>query len=158
MGIEIERKYLVNKEKWNKVSKPEKHFYRQGYLLTEPDKTIRVRVTDTHGYITIKGHSIGISRTEFEYEIPQKDAIQLLDNFTKSVIAKVRYKITYKNKLWEVDEFLEDNLGLIIAEIELKNENEKYELPDWVGQDVTNDERFYNSFLSINPYKNWRND
>ena len=155
MGVEIERKYSVNKEKWDKVIKTEKHFYRQGYLSTDPDKTIRVRVTDTHGFITIKGRSIGITRPEFEYKIPKSDAIQLLHNFAKSIVSKIRYKIEFKNKLWEVDEFLEDNVGLVIAEIEINSENEQYDIPEWAEQDVTGQEKYYNSNLSINPYKNW---
>jgi adenylate cyclase len=156
MGIEIERKYLVNQEKWNHVVKEEKQFWRQGYLLTDANKTIRVRYNDEKGFITIKGKSVGISRLEFEYEIPKSDAIELLQNFAMSVLTKIRYRVNYKNKLWEVDEFLEDNAGLIIAEIELENEHEHYELPDWVGKDVSGDIKYYNSYLSANPYKNWK--
>jgi len=155
MGIEIERKYLVNKEKWNKITKTEKQFIRQGYLLTDPHKTIRVRLTDTLGFITIKGLSQGATRAEFEYEIPKLDAMQLLDMFAIADLIKIRYKVKFKNKIWEVDEFSGDNLGLIVAEIELSNENEQFELPDWVEQDVTEEKKYYNSNLSVNPYKNW---
>ena len=155
MGIEIERKYLVNKEKWNKITKTDKQFIRQGYLLIDPHKTIRVRLTDTHGFITIKGITQGATRAEFEYKIPKQDALQLLDMFAKADVIKIRYKVEFKNKIWEVDEFLGDNLGLIVAEIELTNENEQYELPDWVEQDVTEEGKYYNSNLSVNPYKNW---
>lgn len=155
MAIEIERKYLVNKEKWESVNKKERQFYRQGYLITDINKTIRVRYNDNQGFLTIKGNMVGISRLEYEYEIPKSDAIQLLQNFAVSILAKVRYRIEYKNKIWEVDEFLEDNLGLIIAEIELKNEEEHFEIPDWVGLEVTGNKKYYNSFLSVNPYKNW---
>ena len=109
MPIEIERKYLVNKTKWNETDKPQGQFFRQGYLLTDPNKTIRIRVTDSKGYLTIKGLSIGATRPEFEYEIPKDEAEQLLNMFTISDLTKVRYKILVNENLWEVDEFLGDN-------------------------------------------------
>lgn len=155
MGVEIERKFLVNKEKWNLLDKPDEQFYRQGYLSTDPNKTIRVRQTDTNGYLTIKGLSVGASRPEFEYEIPINDAEQLLDKFSTSSLTKIRYKIVFRNKVWEVDEFLGDNLGLIVAEIELTSEGEQFELPDWLETEVTGEEKYYNSNLSTNPFKNW---
>jgi len=155
MGVEIERKFLVHKDKWNLVSKPKKDFYRQGYLFSDSNKTIRVRQTNDKGYITIKGASIGLTRPEFEYEIPREDAEQLLNKFCEFELIKVRYKIVYKNKVWEVDEFLGDNLGLIVAEIELKNENEQFEMPDWIANEVTDDNRYYNSCLAKTPYCNW---
>lgn len=155
MGKEIERKFLVDLEKWNKLSKPAGHHYRQGYLLTDPNKTIRVRLTDTNGYLTIKGKSSGTSRPEFEYEIPKEEARELLDNFSVSELSKTRYKIEYMNKLWEVDVFEKDNEGLIVAEIELESEKEEFEKPDWVAKEVTEDERYYNSNLTLNPFKNW---
>lgn len=155
MGKEIERKFLVDLEKWNKLSKPAGHHYRQGYLLTDPNKTIRVRLTDTNGYLTIKGKSSGISRPEFEYEIPNEEARELLDNFSVSELSKTRYKIEYMNKLWEVDVFEKDNEGLIVAEIELESEKEEFEKPDWVAKEVTEDERYYNSNLTQYPFKNW---
>jgi adenylate cyclase len=155
MGLEIERKYLVNKEKWNSIEKPKKTLFRQGYLLTDPNKTIRVRLTDSKGYLTIKGLSVGATRPEFEYEIPRDEAEQLLDNFSVSDLKKIRYEILFKDKLWEVDEFLGDNLGLIVAEIELKSESETFELPDWIDREVTGEEKYYNSNLSINPFVKW---
>jgi len=155
MGLEIERKYLVNKEKWNSIEKPKKTLFRQGYLLTDPNKTIRVRLTDSKGYLTIKGLSVGATRPEFEYEIPRDEAEQLLDYFSISDLKKIRYEILFKDKLWEVDEFLGDNLGLIVAEIELKSESEFFELPDWIDREVTGEEKYYNSNLSINPFVKW---
>jgi adenylate cyclase len=155
MGVEIERKFLVNKEKWHKVIKEEKSFFRQGYIVSDPEKTIRVRLTDAAGYLTIKGISVGPSRPEFEYAIPKDDAQQLLNNFCDSEISKVRYFITHGGKLWEVDEFLGNNEGLIVAEIELTAENESFSLPDWVDIEVTSDKKYSNSNLAINPYKNW---
>lgn len=144
MPVEIERKFLVNKERWNLVEKPKINRIKQGYLLTDPNKTIRVRLKNTKGYITIKGLSVGATRQEFEYEIPRKDAEQLLEKFSVSNLEKNRYEILYKGKLWEVDEFLGDNSGLIIAEIELNNESEIFELPNWIEKEVTDNKQYYN--------------
>ena len=155
MGIEIERKFLVHKDKWDSLTKPKKDFYRQGYLFSDSNKTIRVRQTNDKGYITIKGSVIGLSRPEFEYEIPKADAEELLNQFSVSELIKVRYKILFKNKIWEVDEFLGDNLGLIVAEIELEHENEQFEIPDWIANEVTDDNKYYNSCLAKTPYCNW---
>jgi adenylate cyclase len=155
MPLEIEKKYLVNEEKWNKTDKPKGQFFRQGYLLTDPNKTIRVRVTDTKSYLTIKGLSVGATRPEFEYEIPKVEAEQLLDMFAISDLTKIRYKVLFNNKLWEVDEFLGDNEGLIIAEIELQSEDETFDVPNWTENEVTGEDKYYNSNLSVLPYKNW---
>ena len=156
MGIEIERKFLVHKDKWDSLTKPKKDFYRQGYLFSDSNKTIRVRQTNDKGYITIKGSVIGLSRPEFEYEIPKADAEELLNQFSVSELIKVRYKILFKNKIWEVDEFLGDNLGLIVAEIELKHENEQFEMPDWIANEVTGIKKYYNSILAIFPFSKWK--
>jgi len=155
MGVEIERKFLVNKEKWSQVIKEEQSFFRQGYIISDPEKTIRVRLTDSAGFITIKGLTVGATRTEYEYPIPKEDAQQLLDNFCDSELSKIRYFITHHNKLWEVDEFLGNNEGLIVAEIELADENESFSLPDWVDSEVTHEKKYSNSNLAIKPYKNW---
>jgi CYTH domain-containing protein len=155
MGKEIERKYLIDLKKWQKVEKLPGQYYRQGYLLTDPQKTIRIRLTDTKGFLTIKGISVGATRLEYEYEIPATEAKELLDNFSIAELSKIRYNIDFKSKIWEVDEFLGDNAGLFIAEIELISEDEIIELPEWVAKEVTGDEKYYNSNLTINPYKNW---
>lgn len=155
MGIEIERKFLVNKEKWAQVKKEKQSLYRQGYIVSDPGKTIRVRLTDIAAFLTIKGLGIGISRAEFEYSIPLDEAQQLLDGFCDSVVSKIRYFITHDNKLWEVDEFLGDNEGLMVAEIELDEENESFSLPDWVGREVTSEKKYSNSNLAKKPYKTW---
>lgn len=155
MGQEIERKYLVNKEIWNKLQKQEGQLYRQGYLLIDPAKTIRVRQTTDKGYLTIKGITVGATRSEYEYEIPFDEAKELLNGFSISELSKVRYKIEFDNKIWEIDEFLGDNLGLIVAEIELNTENEIFLTPEWVGKEVTEEEKYYNSSLTLNPYKDW---
>jgi adenylate cyclase len=156
LGKEIERKYLVNHTNWHKIDKPPGQLYRQGYLVIESNKTIRVRQTPDKGYLTIKGISIGATREEYEYEIPLDEARELLDNFSISELSKIRYIINFDNKIWEVDEFLGQNSGLILAEIELKSEEEMYDIPDWLGMEVTNDQRYYNANLTINPYKDWK--
>ena len=155
MGIEIERKFLVNHVQWQKLDKPVGEFYRQGYLLTDPQKTIRVRQTADEGFLTIKGISVGATRTEYEYEIPFEEAKELLDQFAVAELSKVRYKIFLGNHIWEVDVFSGKNQGLIVAEIELKSEDETFDLPDWIDREVTGEERYYNSNLVTEPYKDW---
>lgn len=155
MPLEIERKYLVDKQKWHDATKPKGQFFRQGYLLTDPNKTIRVRATDTKSFLTIKGLSVGATRPEFEYEIPKDEAVQLLDMFAVSDLTKIRYKVVFDEKLWEVDEFLGENEGLIVAEIELESEEETFSLPDWIANEVTGEDKYYNSNLSVLPYKKW---
>jgi adenylate cyclase len=155
MGQEIERKYLVDKTKWQLLDKPKGELYRQGYLLTDPNKTIRVRQTTDKAFLTIKGLSTGATRPEYEYEIPFEEAKELLDNFSISELSKIRYKISFDNKIWEVDEFLGNNIGLIVAEIELTSEDESFSIPEWVDNEVTGQEKYYNSNLTIQPYKNW---
>jgi len=155
MGLEIERKFLVDRQKWQKISKPDGTHYRQGYLVDEASKTIRVRAAGKKGFITIKGATAGITRKEFEYEIPVEEAIQLIDGFAGSEVEKIRYRITFEGKLWEVDEFLGDNKGLIMAEIELKHEDEAFEKPAWITSEVSDDGRYYNSYLAKKPFKDW---
>ncbi|MGZ5196371.1 MAG: CYTH domain-containing protein [Kaistella sp.] len=155
MPLEIERKFLVKKELWQQWDKPSGELFRQGYLLTDPKKTIRVRQTADKGFIIIKGISVGATRTEYEYEIPVSEAEELLDHFCGSELSKNRFKILSEDKLWEVDEFLGDNEGLIVAEIELQSEDEIFSIPNWVDIEVTSEEKYYNSNLTLNPYKNW---
>lgn len=155
MAKEIERKFLLDTAQWQQVEKPAGEHFRQGYLVTDPQKTIRVRLTDTTGYLTIKGISTGATRLEYEYEIPAGEARELLDNFAISELSKIRYKITFQNKIWEVDEFLGANKGLFVAEIELQSEDEPFDLPSWVTKEVTGEEKYYNSNLTTHPYKNW---
>ncbi|MGV9012163.1 MAG: CYTH domain-containing protein [Flavobacteriales bacterium] len=156
MGQEIERKYLVNHSKWKQLAKPEGVLYRQGYLVTDQNKTIRVRQAGGKGFLTIKGPSVGTSRLEYEYEIPFKEAEELLSHFSVSELSKIRYQVTFGNKLWEVDEFQSDNAGLLVAEIELESEDEEFDVPDWIGQEVTTQQKYYNSNLTTDPYKNWK--
>ena len=156
MGVEIEKKFLVLQNEWEKLEKPKGEFFRQGYLLTDPHKTIRVRQTSNKGFLTIKGISVDASRAEFEYEIPREEAQELLDQFSVSELSKIRYLINFKGKLWEVDEFLGENEGLMVAEIELTNEVEEFSLPPWIAKEVTGEEKYYNSNLTQLPFKNWK--
>ncbi|WP_029278481.1 CYTH domain-containing protein [Pedobacter borealis] len=155
MGKEIERKFLIDQQQWDNLSKPKGMLFRQGYLLTDKDKTIRVRATETKGFLTIKGQTIGATRMEYEYEIPVTEATELLDNFSLSELSKTRYEIPFSGKLWEVDVFLGANKGLIVAEIELDSEDEIFDLPDWVSREVTEEEQYYNSNLTVSPFKDW---
>ena len=155
MAIEIERKYLVDKDLWTKFQPRKGELIRQGYLLNEPEKTIRVRTIRQRAYITIKGKSEGASRTEYEFRIPLKEAIELLENFCGNLIEKTRYKVRYRRRTWEVDVFEGPNEGLIIAEIELESEDQKYKVPAWAIQEVTGEMKYYNSSLSERPYSVW---
>jgi adenylate cyclase len=152
MAIEIERKFLVVGEEWR--SAPAVYFC-QGYLNRAKERTVRVRVAGDLGYLTIKGVSEGASRAEFEYEIPLADAKQLLALCDGPVIEKYRRKVEVAGKTWEVDEFLGANAGLVVAEIELEAEDQAFELPVWVGEEVTGDDRYYNSTLTKRPFNQW---
>lgn len=155
MGKEIERKFLVDIQKWQDTEKPAGQLYRQGYLLTDPERTIRVRLMPESAFLTIKGLTTGATRAEYEYEIPQDEARELLDNFSVAELSKIRYKLEFDHKLWEIDEFLGDNSGLVVAEIELSDEDDHFTLPAWIGKEVTDQEQYYNSNLTLNPFKNW---
>jgi CYTH domain-containing protein len=145
MAIEIERKFLVDNEKWNKVIKPDGKLIHQGYLQRDNNKSIRVRFTDTKGTLTIKGAQAGISRPEFEYEVPLGDAIELYNNFSEVKLKKTRYVIEHAGFNWEVDEFMDQNMGLITAEVELINESIQIaDFPKWILEDVTNDDKYKN--------------
>lgn len=148
MKLEIERKFLVRREIWDKLPKPEGESIRQGYLSRSPLMTVRVRLAGDKGYLTIKGATEGISRPEYEYPIPAVDAEELLNTFTTCFIDKIRYRIAFAGRSWEVDHFLGKNEGLILAEIELNDPDEKFDLPEWVGEEVTGDIRYYNSSLA----------
>ena len=155
MATEIERKFLVHHEQWHALDKPAGVEFRQGYLLTDPLRTIRVRLSADKGYLNIKGLTTGATRLEYEYEIPFQEAIALLDHFAVTELTKTRYVLDYKGKTWEVDVFTGDNAGLIVAEIELDSEAEYFELPEWIEREVTDDPRYYNANLTLNPYSNW---
>lgn len=155
MGQEIERKFLVRGEFKSSARKAMR--ISQGYLSSVPERTVRVRVRDNQGFITVKGKSdiCGVSRFEWEKEISVDDALALLGLCEPGVIDKTRYLVDYAGHTFEVDEFYGDNEGLVMAEIELSCEEEAFEKPDWLGDEVTGDSRYYNAALTKNPYKNW---
>lgn len=155
MAIEIEHKYLVKHDLWKEIVPEKSAVVKQAYLHSDISKTIRVRVMDDKGFITIKGKTTGASRSEFEYEIPHEDAISLIKELSDKVIEKTRHYINHGEHLWEVDVFEGDNAGLIVAEIELSSEQEKYSLPDWINENVTHDKRYANSNLLNVPFKEW---
>ncbi|OUD33903.1 adenylate cyclase [Flavobacterium sp. FPG59] len=154
--IEIERKFIVKNQSF-KEKIHTKSIVSQGYLNSNPERTVRVRIKNDKGYLTIKGISneSGTSRYEWEKEIPLNEAVELFKLCEKGAIEKTRYEIKYGNHTYEVDEFHGDNEGLIIAEIELSSENEKFDKPNWLGDEVTGEQRYYNSNLSILPFKEW---
>jgi adenylate cyclase len=153
MGIEIERKFLVTQNVWRDLGLPVP--YKQGYLVSDGKRTVRVRLAGDHGFITIKGPTTGASRSEYEYEIPADEAMELFDLCALPIIEKFRTEVIFDGKLWEVDEFLGENHGLVIAEIELTSEDESFNIPPWIGDEVTSDRRYYNSQLALNPYIKW---
>jgi len=153
MGMEIERKYLISNNEWRASGVPV--HYAQGYLVADSERTVRVRIAGTEGFLTIKGRSQGFSRSEFEYSIPVEEAQEMLQLCTFPVIEKLRTKILYEGKIWEVDEFEGLNKGLIMAEIELNSEDEIFAVPSWIGEEVTGDIRYFNSYLARNPFKSW---
>ena len=154
--IEIERKYLVTSLDFKKESYAQNEI-AQGYLNSNPERTVRIRIKGEKSYITIKGitNETGISRMEWEKEIPTDEAKSLLKLCEKGIIEKTRYEVKSSNHIIEIDVFHGDNDGLIMAEVELKDENETIKKPNWLGTEVTGDKRYYNSYLSLNPYKNW---
>lgn len=155
MIIEIERKFLVQNDSWRDDYTKKVHL-RQGYLPTSKGCTVRVRLSDAEGWITIKGPSVNISRSEFEYLIPRADAEKMLLEFAAdNFIEKIRYSINYHGSEWVVDEFFGRNRGLVLAEIELDSEDSDYSKPPWVGMEVSQDHRYSNSSLSQHPYLNW---
>ena len=153
MPLEIERKFLVNGDAWKRSKGT---LYRQGYLSTVKERTVRVRLEGERAVLTIKGITRGATRAEFEYEIPFEDAEQLLDDLCeRPLIEKTRYKIEHAGLTWEVDEFLNENTGLVVAEVELESEDQQFDLPEWLGEEVTRDPRYYNANLVSHPFTKW---
>lgn len=146
MSLEIERKYLVVSDSYRALAEKSSHI-RQGYLSRDKERTVRVRIVDDKAFLTIKGKNIGDTRVEFEYSIPMEDASELMRLCIGRVINKTRYFVPYGGKTWEVDEFVGDLSPLVLAEVELSNSSESFELPPFVGKDVTYDARYYNSIL-----------
>ena len=150
---EIERKFLVDLDLLDSKTIVSTAIIEQGYLSDKP--TVRIRIQDDESYITIKGETVGITREEFEYDIPLEDAKSMMKMCDKT-ISKKRIFVDYKEKLWSIDIFNGDNKGLIVAEIELEDEDEQFDLPSWVTKEVSDDKRYYNSNLIKNPYKKWK--
>lgn len=153
MGLEIERKFLVDSDQWRVLGEPV--HYMQGYLVADGIRTVRVRVAGEKGFITIKGPTEGFSRSEFEYPIPAEEAAELLALSATPVIEKFRTRILFEGHIWEIDEFKGLNKGLILAEIELQSESQSFGVPPWIGKEVTGDVRYFNSYLSLHPYTTW---
>ena len=154
MGKEIERKFLLKGDLWRSLAKGTK--YRQGYLNSAKERIVRVRTIDDKGFLTIKGITTGATRVEYEYEIPEKDATAMLDELCeKPIIEKNRCKIDFAGFIWEIDEFFGDNQGLIVAEVELESEDQTFEKPEWIGDEVTGDPKYFNSNLILNPFTKW---
>ncbi|HEY6675249.1 MAG TPA: CYTH domain-containing protein [Terrimicrobium sp.] len=153
MGTEIERKFLVVGNDWRAGASGTS--YIQGYLSRDVARIVRIRQAGPAAYLTIKGIAQGASRPEFEYPIPLSDARQLMNLCLRPLVEKTRYVIKYASKRWEVDEFRGDNRGLILAEIELSREDEAVDIPPWIGQEVSGDPRYFNSYLSEHPYTQW---
>lgn len=154
MGKEIERKFLVKGDSWRAQSHGKR--YRQGYLSTVKERTVRVRTAGDKAYMTVKGLTQGASRAEYEYEIPFTDATEMLDTLCeRPIIEKTRYRLPQDDIVWEIDEFEGDNRGLIVAEVELKDEHQSVRMPDWIGQEVTDDPRYFNANLVKKPFNSW---
>ncbi len=154
MSIEIERKFLVRDERWRGLAVGAS--LRQGYLSSHPDRIVRVRIEGASAMLTIKGRTVGVSRGEWEYPIPLQEATTFLDGLCeKPTIDKTRYRIPFEGMIWEVDEFYGDNAGLVVAEIELMSENQPFIKPEWIGEEVTQDSRYFNANLIRHPYSCW---
>lgn len=155
MATEIERKYLLLNNDWQKNVETDLHIV-QGYLANNSNCSTRVRIQNDKANINIKSATLGITRTEFEYAIPIEDAQLMLDNLSiKPIIEKTRYTVHYADHVWEIDVFSGDNEGLVVAEIELSSPDEVFEKPPWLGEEVSNDARYYNVCLVKHPFKNW---
>ncbi len=154
MAIEIEKKFLIKYIPFKEVKYSQK--IRQGYIFSDKSKVIRVREKGDDYFLTIKGNKIGISRFEFEYQIPKNDALELLKIFCKiGSISKTRHYIDYNGHTWEIDEFHGKNNGLVVAEIELESEDEEFDIPEWILKEVTSDPRLYNMNLMVHPFSEW---
>lgn len=154
MGVEIERKFLLAGDAWRGLGQAV--LLRQGYLSSARERVVRVRIEGEQAMLTIKGANVGATRGEWEYPIPLADAVELLDGLCEQpLIEKVRHRIEHAGMVWEVDEFLGTNAGLIVAEIELASEDQPFEKPEWIGAEVSGDARYYNANLIRHPFSQW---
>ena len=153
MATEIERKFLVDTDQWKPIGEGTR--MEQAYLSVFPSPTVRIRIAGEKAFLTIKGPSKTLIRPEFEYEVPVTDANEILNLAVSESVEKIRYKFMYEGFLWEIDVFSGKNTGLVLAEIELESEDQIFPLPDWILDEVTGDERYYNSYLSHHPFQDW---
>jgi len=154
MAREIERKFLLNGEAWREGASST--LYRQGYLNSAKERTVRIRTVGDKAFLTIKGVTVGATRAEYEYPIPPGDCNEMLDTLAeKPLIEKKRYKVRHGGLTWEIDEFFGENRGLIVAEVELESEDQPFDRPSWLGQEVTGDPRYFNSSLIKHPFSKW---
>ncbi|MCC7645955.1 MULTISPECIES: CYTH domain-containing protein [unclassified Janthinobacterium] len=154
MGVEIERKFLLAGDAWRGLGQVV--LLRQGYLSSARERVVRVRIEGEQAMLTIKGANVGATRGEWEYPIPLADAAELLDGLCEQpLIEKVRHRIEHAGMVWEVDEFLGANAGLLVAEIELASEDQPFEKPEWIGAEVSGDARYYNANLIRHPFSQW---
>jgi len=157
MPTEIERKFLLKNNNWKPLV-ARSYILKQGYLSTQPERSVRVRIKGGKGILTIKGKTEGIARAEYEYEIPVVEANELLQLCEKPIIEKTRYEVLQGDRTWEIDIFEGVNKGLSMAEIELKSEKETLEAPDWIGEEVSDDFRYFNASLVKHPYSMWSHE
>lgn len=157
MGVEIERKFLLRNSDWKYLA-DEGQIIKQGYLNLDKERTVRIRTRNDVGFLTIKGQTVNTTRLEFEYEIPIDDANQLLSLCEKSIIEKTRYLVENEGSIWEVDVFEGENGGLEVAEIELESEDQAFEIPHWIGKEVSSEVRYYNSSLIEQPFRDWEGE
>lgn len=154
MAKEIERKFLVVGDDWRRLV--EGTMYRQGYLNSVKERTVRIRTVGDRAFLTVKGITVGSTRVEYEYEIPVADCNAMLDGLAEQpIIEKKRYRIPFGGLVWEIDEFFGENLGLIVAEVELTSEDQRFDKPAWIGEEVGHDPRYFNSNLIAHPYSKW---
>ncbi len=153
--MEIERKFRIHNDLWRRLDKPGGDHILQGYLHADINKSIRIRIRNKQGIMTVKGKTVNISREEYEFPVPYDIAVDMIHKFATGIIEKIRYTIPFKGKAWEVDEFFGANAGLIMAEVELNREDEEIELPEWVSIEVSMDSRYYNANLAKHPYQEW---
>ncbi len=153
MGVEIERKFLLRDGRWR--GGPPGERLVQGYLSRDPARTVRIRIAGERAYLTIKGATQGARRAEFEYPVPLDDAQAMLALCDGPLVDKIRHAREHDGLRWEIDEFLGDNLGLVVAEVELASEDQRFESPPWLGPEVTGDVRYYNSHLAVHPFTRW---
>ena len=156
MAKEIERKFLLHPEWKQQVKDNKAEEIRQGYLCSDPERTVRVRTKGDAAFLTIKGKTEGFSRQEYEYPIPKQEAEELLRMCPPPLIEKRRYTFQLKGQIWEIDEFFAENEGLVIAEAELESEEQALALPAWIKEEVTHDKRYYNAQLAQKPYREWK--